>query len=372
MKKILVYGATIKLSQDDQTGIMKKVFAEAKVFSDRFDVYVWGFDDTDIVYYHNNEMTRVKSFRNKSERREFYFTELTSFAINNNAYAFYFRYSTTDFFLLGMLKRFRKNGIRSVIEIPTYPYRGEFTGTLKRRMIYLLDFVLRGKLHKYVERVVVFTSSEKSIYKIPCINTMNGVDYDSVIQVIHSDPDLSVIKMIAVSSMLPHHGYDRLLKGIKEYNASADDTKVEFYLVGTGPEYDSYKQYVDDNGLSDCVILCGHKIGSELDGLFEKSHVAVGSLGLHRIGLNSGSTLKNREYAARGLPVVYSTSDALLDGKRYVLRVPEDESPVNVSSVVEFVKDLYKIKDVSDFIRNDSYGICDMHVVMKDVADYLK
>lgn len=69
MKKILVFGATIRLSLEKQTGIMKKVFAQAKAFESCFDVYTWGFGKNEIIYVHNGNATVVDHFKNNRERR---------------------------------------------------------------------------------------------------------------------------------------------------------------------------------------------------------------------------------------------------------------------------------------------------------------
>jgi hypothetical protein len=54
--------------------------------------------------------------------------------------------------------------------------------------------------------------------------------------------------------------------------------------------------------INDHIIFHGFVHGKELDRLFEQNHIAVGSLGIHRIGLNQLSILKAREYCARGIP----------------------------------------------------------------------
>ena len=109
MKKTLIFAATIKLSLEKQTGIMKKVFAQARTFEAEFDVYTWGFGENEILYVHNGEVTVVDTFKNKAERRAKYFRSVKAFTIQKKASAFYFRYASTDFYLLNILKAFSKN-----------------------------------------------------------------------------------------------------------------------------------------------------------------------------------------------------------------------------------------------------------------------
>ena len=46
--------------------------------------------------------------------------------------------------------------------------------------------------------------------------------------------------------------------------------------------------------------------------------------------------MKNREYASRGIPFVYSEQDSDFDHQPYVMKVPADESPVDVEAVLQF------------------------------------
>ncbi len=371
MKKVLVFGATIQLSLEKQTGIIKKVLSQAKVFESAFDVYTWGFGENEILYIHDGKLTVVDHFKNKAERRSKYFTAITRFALENRAEAFYFRYASADFYLLNMLNKFRKRGILSVIEIPSYPYKGEFMHGIKKRLIYLLDSMLRGRLKKYVSRVVIFVENPKSVYGIPCINTMNGIDTSDTAAV-HSDPG-DTLNLIAVASMLPHHGFDRMIEGLNQYYSRQNDARpIVFHVVGNGPELKEYRSLTKKYGLENRIKFYGQKSGKELDEVFGKADMAVGSLGLHRIGLTEGSTLKNREYAVRGLPIVYSTYEQFLKDSPYALELPANDAPVDTEKIIEFWDRMKAIDNLHEKIRNDAVSRCDMKITMAPVVRYLQ
>ena len=63
---------------------------------------------------------------------------------------------------------------------------------------------------------------------------------------------------------------------------------------------------------------------------------AIGSLGRHRSGITAIKTLKNREYATRGIPFIYSEQDSDFDHQPYVLKAVPDESPINVQAILDF------------------------------------
>lgn len=64
---------------------------------------------------------------------------------------------------------------------------------------------------------------------------------------------------------------------------------------------------------------------------------SIGSLGRHRSGITVIKTLKNREYATRGIPFIYSEQDSDFDHQPYVLKAPADESPIDIQQIIDFL-----------------------------------
>ena len=69
-----------------------------------------------------------------------------------------------------------------------------------------------------------------------------------------------------------------------------------------------------------------------LHNLFDRCDMGIGSLGRHRSGIQHIKTLKNREYAARGIPFIYSETDTDFENRPYILKVPANEAPVNIGN----------------------------------------
>jgi len=370
MKPILIYAATIRLALIRQSGIMKKVFAQAKVFSKGFDVYLWGFTKDSIIYYHNGSETIVKKFTNNRERRKFYFNGIIDFCRSHNVKSFYFRYASTDLYLLKTLRALTKVGATNVIEIPTFPYAGEFKDTLKKRLIYALDVVLRSQLKKFVQRIVTTTKGHESIYGIPCIQTTNGIDFSSIKPV--TPKDGSITHMIFICSMLPHHGCDRLINGLANWKNQNTNGLIKVDIVGDGPMLQSYKDLAESLNVAELITFHGMLSGEDLDNVFDMANVAIGSLGLHRIGLFNVSTLKSLEYVARGLPTVYATDEEVLKGQSFTLKISSDESPIDIEEIVSFVKKQYQYADVNQNIRQSSMAKFDMSYTMAPVISFFK
>lgn len=252
-------------------------------------------------------------------------------------------------FLIRFFKRLKKAGIHAVTEIPTYPYDNEFTNKSdwNMRLALWLDKKFRNRLYKQMDAVVTF-SDAKEIFGQRTINISNGVDFDSI--PLHQpsafSPKLSALHLIGVAEVHPWHAFDRVMTGMGEYYSHQPSSlipqpEVFFHVVGgVHPNHmRTYFQPILDKyeGLADKVIFHGTMFGEQLDEVFNQCQFAIGSLGRHRSGITVIKTLKNREYATRGIPFIYSEQDSDFDHQPYVLKAPADESPINIQQIIDFM-----------------------------------
>ena len=227
------------------------------------------------------------------------------------------------------------------MEIPTYPYDKEYKGlSLDYQRILFFDKCFRERMAKYVDYIVTF-SDQKEIWNRPTIQISNGIDFSQIKIKQNNNINPNLINFIGVATIHPWHGYDRLIKGLIEYykqNTIAD--KVYFHIVGEGvPEImNYYKELAQQNNLEDYIIFHGPKFGTDLDKLFELADLGIGSLARHRSGIYKIKTLKNREYAARGIPFIYSEFDEDFENMPYIYKVPADDSAININELIRFYK----------------------------------
>ena len=242
--------------------------------------------------------------------------------------------------LFGKLKR---AGIKSVTEIPTYPYDSEFKGyPLKYKIPLYIDMMFRRQLARKMQAIVTF-SSEKTIFGQRTICISNGIDLDSI--PLHNPVRKNDIHLIAVAEIHYWHGFDRLVAGIGEYyKRNPNGRKVYFHVIGweddrgtTSNGYLTVKEMARKYGIEQYMINHGKLFGEQLDEVFNQCVFAIGSLGRHRSGITDIKTLKNREYAARGIPFIYSENDSDFDDKPYVMNAPADESPINIQDIIDFI-----------------------------------
>jgi hypothetical protein len=103
------------------------------------------------------------------------------------------------------------------------------------------------------------------------------------------------------------------------------------------PQAPGFQTLIDKYNIADRIIFHGTLFGSELDAVFNQCQFAIGSLARHRSGISVIKTLKNREYATRGIPFIYSEQDSDFDQQSYVLKAPADESPIDIQQIIDFM-----------------------------------
>ena len=252
--------------------------------------------------------------------------------------------------LIRFFKRLRKAGIKAVTEIPTYPYDNEFSNSSdwNMRMDLWMDKHLRNRLYRQMEAVVTFSDATQ-IFGQRTIRISNGVDFDST--PLHQPPILLeragevALHLIGVAEVHFWHGFDRVLAGIGEYYKKGGKCQVVFHIVGGVhpnymqdiPQAPGFQVLIDKYDIQDHVIFHGTMFGQQLDDVFNQCQFAIGSLGRHRSGITVIRTLKNREYATRGIPFVYSEQDSDFDHQPYVLKAPADESPIDIQQILDFM-----------------------------------
>lgn len=287
--------------------------------------------------------------------------------------AIYIRYGFAEKNFYHLLKEFNKKCDKILIEIATYPYDKEFSEGFDRKIALILDKIYRNKLYKYSKKVVTF-SDDKKIFHMPTIKTLNGIDFKNI-DIRNIEEQQDGIHMIAVASMSKWHGYDRLIAGLGRYYQNSQSKKVYLHLVGDGEEIPNYKKQVEDFDIQEYVFFHGMKSGEELDSIYNKCDLAIASLGLHRLGVKLASTLKTREYAAKGLPIITSSEIDIFRSKEYpyIKKFDEDDTVIDVEEIVRFYCDIYEGKnknDVAKNIREYAASICDMPVTMVEIFEF--
>ena len=340
MKKVLFL---IFHGFDPNNGISKKISYQVDAFKKcGMNVHLCYMDEKDtkkriidgdvIADYGNGLLSKIL------KRTDF--SAISNYVKKNQIDLVYIRSNhNANLFTINMVKKMKAYGAKVVMEIPTYPYDIEYKAQGISRQIFQ-DKIFRNQLAKYLDAIVTFSDFDK-IFGQRTIKISNGIDFDSVKMKSTINDTSKELNLIGVAEIHEWHGFDRIVRGLADYYSKPQDYLVEFHVIGyffSKEIEDEFRKIISDNHMENYVILYGKKHGTELDNLFDKCDFGIGSLGRHRVGIDKIKTLKNREYAARGIPFIYSETDSDFDPKPYVLKAPADESPIEIQRIIDFYK----------------------------------
>lgn len=289
----------------------------------------------------------------------------------------YIRWEPVSYPFIQFLKRWKlKNPeIKILMEIGMYPYEDELR-KLSNRITILRDNIYKKQLIKYIDQITISTNF-KEVFGIPAMELVNciSVDEEYVPERKYYRED-SVINIVAVASIAYYYGYDRLIRGlIKYYKGNNLRNRVLFHLVGEGSGLEELKKMCRDNKLEEYVKFYGYKSGKDLDDIYELADIGIDVLGGHRKGDIWFGTLKSREYMCKGLPFVteYALPENISPIYKYILKVPDDESDIDVQAIVDFFNEIKKEPRETTIrnMRNFAYSYCDISVAMRPVIYYL-
>ena len=248
--------------------------------------------------------------------------------------------------LIGLFKKLRKKGVRAVTEIPTYPYDNEFSDNSdwNTKVGLWIDKKYRNLLSRQMDAIVTF-SDAKIIFGQRAINISNGVDFESIPLHTRQRPVNDQLHLIGVAEVHFWHGFDRMVAGIGEYYKNGGHRDVYFHIVGGVhpaymrdlPQAPGFQTLIDKYGIGGKILFHGTLFGQQLDDVFNQCQFAIGSLARHRSGITVIKTLKNREYATRGIPFIYSEQDSDFDNQPYIIKAPADESPIDIQQILDFM-----------------------------------
>lgn len=185
--------------------------------------------------------------------------------------------------------------------------------------------IFQQKLYKRINGFIGVTdeiSDEFKKYNKPVTTIANSIAVDANVPPIENRlTDEAQITFVG-SPGCPWHGVDKFVKMaelLPEYT---------FHLVG--PKV--------DKSLSN-LIQHGYQNKEGLHSIYSITDISVGSLALHRNGMNEACPLKVREYLSMGIPVILAYRDKDISSQDFVLELKNEENCIEeaVNSIKQFV-----------------------------------
>lgn len=247
--------------------------------------------------------------------------------------------------LIKTLEYIKSKQIKIICEIPTFPYIQEMINNKKYVQV-LVERKNWNKFYHTVDKIpAVLHNKDKHYKKIIPIN--NAIDID-MIPISYEKNESEFIDIIGVGYIYYYHGFDRIIKGISNYIKSGK-VNIRFHIVGDGPEIPRLKDITNKLGINNNIIFYGKKSGEELDEILNKSHIGVGAIGIHRKDATIDTSLKIREYCARGIPFIVSGDvEDIDDNFKFIKKVSQDDKPVDMNDIEAFYNDInqYNYKSI--------------------------
>ena len=269
-----------------------------------------------------------------------------------------------------MLHLCKHSEIGIIIEIPTYPPYQEsmarvrekiskknFLGAMKTLVGASIVVSDMNRLVKYSD-VMVLVADDTEFKGTKTIRIENGINLESnPFQVGNSD-NARAINVIAVSNFAIWNGYDRAIRGLAEYYHKMGRSDVHLTFVGDKGKAVDLISLVEKEKITDLVTFTGALSGKELDYAYAQADIALGALGNHRRKVFANSSLKAKEYAARGMLMVLSDAEGIeqeIFTKSFIVK--SDESPLDFGKMTEWYK---SILDKSS-VRKDIHAFAMKH-----------
>jgi glycosyltransferase involved in cell wall biosynthesis len=249
----------------------------------------------------------------------------------------YIRHMLPSIALIKLLLTAKKNNT-IYYEIPTYPYFGEQIKAGRSKILtsgrILYEILMWPFIYYLIDKLVVIISRKKVLRFKKMIEITNGIDAQNIVEKRQSTNQKS-FNIIGVGTIYKYHGFERVIKGIKDCNGVLDNNiSVQFHIVGESVEINNLKKLTDKENLNKHVIFHGKVYGENLDFLFDKMDIGVACLALFRRNADIDTTLKLVEYLTRGIPCVSSGElSGGLTSEFPIITVTNNSTPIDIENL---------------------------------------
>jgi glycosyltransferase involved in cell wall biosynthesis len=383
-----LYIAYINLENPGNSGYIEKITGQVETFltfSDEVAIISLDLQEYKILINRRKKseikkpFALYKQYKLSLTARFLQYWDLFRFITQEKPDYIYIRYYKSDvpflFFLFLIKHKFPK--IIEIIEIPTYPYDKEKEGLIKGLIPHLdilTDKLCRNFLKYVIDKIAVVNYKEP-VFGASSISFQNGIDIHNIPCYKKSGFIENTISLISVSYINYWHGLDRVIRGLSDYYRQKDNLAPDFilHIIGEGIELPKIKELAINLDIQNRILFHGLIPRRDLDDYFSTSDIAIGNLGIHRIGLCVATPLKNREYCARGMPFIYGFFDPDFSGKmEFALEIPANDDPVDFQAIIDLHRRVITDTDSHLKIRKYAEEHLSWEMKMKPICDYIE
>ncbi|MFN5217315.1 MAG: glycosyltransferase [Sphingomonadales bacterium] len=238
-----------------------------------------------------------------------------------------------------------------------------FLSWIEHNIIPFLQEKIYGSLANGTVKTLVAVTSEIATYeskraffaKPQAFVIGNGIqtkEFPMVNRPIFEGTELNLLMLVGGTTETDWHGVDLILESIGQYDGNC---KVKLWVAGSLSEHLRNHPNIKYLGFCD---------RDQLNEIFNNVHLAMGSFALQRKGLFEASTLKVREYMARGIPAVIGHIDADLPDfidSGFILPMNADKVP-SIETIIKFAHQCSNKTSLGEEIRNMCFEKLDYSV----------
>ncbi len=188
------------------------------------------------------------------------------------------------------------------------------------------------------------------------------------------DFDTKNIQMVflkGASMAADYNGLDRLISSLSRQK----DNQLKYYLTIIGKDTDWEKELIEKYNALQFVNLKPAMNKQVLDIELKNYHLGVGPLAVHRKGILSTTSIKAREYFARGLPFFFAHHDpGISDNKAlkpYFLQLEATDEPIDLQLLDAFVLSMKTKDNFSNEMHRLAKQYLDYIVQVKQLFDFI-
>lgn len=271
-------------------------------------------------------------------------------------------FNSFNIFLIPYFAIARIQGKKLILDTPT-PLKSYICETInnskkKTKWGYVLLTYINGPWVNWFFNLIIQYGDESNFFmfgnKHRTMLLGNGIDPNRF-RLRESKPMWPNDKLITVAVAHPnfYHGFDRVIKAISLWNKDSNNKyKIEFNIIGDSDYVKNLKELVFSMKLEDYVIFHKNMDINSIYSFYNESHIAISSLGLFRVKLNTASVLKAREYCLVGIPFIASGKDPdFSEDLNFRFEIKNDESLDEILTIFKTLPDHINNIDNKD-IRN--------------------
>lgn len=388
MNKVLLITSTCADSVKG-IGVYKKNVAQVKALKEAGLIAFFGYFESGNEFVIKNDSTIVLRIKLEGrlvwKRNSELSKKIYMFVCENGINTIYSRFESYSLDSVFFYRTLKKCGCKVLMEVPTYPVtpqrwsgvknelRLKKYGKFLRRLISMANDSMGIPFFKIVLDRIVTNTHLDEIWGTKTIQIQNGVDTNSIKIRSMDNRNKNLIYLLGVANVATWHGYDRIIRGIKNYiKDGKNKIRIEFHIAGAGDDLDYLKNLAQELDVNEYVFFEGTKSGNELDRIFDIADVGIGVLGIHRCSMSHCDSLKSKEYCSRGIPFVTTECEPEFIDLEYVMKVPSNDEPVEIKDIISFANHYSFNSETVLQMRERSVKEYDWSQTFSNVVSYIK